>query len=113
MRLDNLKKIILKKSIKEKQLNGTYINNYRNISEAYIIHNPIEDELSATIYGTDLNRIVRITSKDLEFNNLIKSKLNSNEDNIKMYYIELENVLYTIEMVKPYKNYNVMDLKQI
>ena len=113
MRLDNLKQVKLEKATRTKQANGTYKNTYTKIMEAYLIHTPIDDAVSATIYGNTLNKMTRFTSKDRAFNDTVVSKLNNTSDNINLYYIEMDGVTYSIRTVRPYKQYITIDVEAI
>lgn len=113
MRIDRQSKITLYKATKTKQANGALINTYTKQMSAYVEHNSLEDQVSATIYGTDFNNIIRLTSKDNSLNETIESKMNSSEDNISLYYIELDNVKHKIKAFHKARLYATIDIEKI
>ena len=100
MLLRYLKEVTLKKAIKQKQANGTYTNTYNEIAKYNIQTQDLtDDQVSATIYGANITKMLRISSplKDLE--TYLLPKVDNKEDNISLYYIELDNKLYKITSV--------------
>lgn len=91
--------IELKKALKNKQDNGTYIDEYILIDNYYTQKQSLEDEVSATIYGANLNNIIRLKSTDRSLENYLKTKLNNQVDNISKYFIFINNVQYKINAV--------------
>ena len=91
--------IELKKAIKVKQANGTYIDNYTLIDNYYTQKKSLEDEVSATIYGANLNNILRLKSPDRSLENYLLTKANNKADNISKYFIFINNVQYKIVAV--------------
>lgn len=91
--LENVK---LLKTEKVKQNNGTYINDYTEIDNYKVQAQRLSDEISATIYGANINKMYKITSplKDLE--NFLVSKVNNKQDNISLYFIEYKNSKYKV-----------------
>ena len=88
--------IELKKATKVKQDNGIYIDNYESIDNYYTQKQSIADEVSATIYGANLNNILRLKSTDRSLEDYLKSKLNNQQDNISKYFIFIDNIQYKI-----------------
>ena len=60
----------------------------------------LNDDISASIYGADLNKIVRIKSINRELEVYLKSKLNNDDDNISKYYIIMDDTQYKIKSVR-------------
>lgn len=89
-------KIELKKATKIKQTNGTYIDSYTFIDKYYTQKQSLEDEVSATIYGANLNNVLRLKSPDRSLENYLTLKLNNESDNISKYFIFINNVQYKI-----------------
>ena len=56
----------------------------------------LRDALSATIYGSDINKTVRFSSIRNELENYLYGKLNNTSDNISKYQIEFNNNTYEI-----------------
>ena len=88
--------IELKKATKVKQDNGIYIDSYESINNYYTQKQSLADEVSATIYGANLNNILRLKSTDRSLEDYLKSKLNNQQDNISKYFIFIDNVQYKI-----------------
>lgn len=100
MQLRYLKSVDLKKATKTKQPNGTYIDTLTLVSSYSIQTQELNDEISASIYGADLNKITRIKSVNRELEVYLKSKVNNEEDNISKYFIFIDNVQHKIKSVR-------------
>lgn len=100
MQLRYLKEVELKKATKIKQPNGTYIEPLTLISPYSIQKQELNDDVSVSMYGADLNKITRIRSINDELEVYLKSKLNNNTDNISKYYIIMDEVKYKIISVR-------------
>lgn len=88
--------IDLKKATKTKQANGTYIDSYEYIDSYYTQKQSIQDEVSATIYGANLNNVLRLKSPDRSLENYLKEKLNNDQDNVSKYFVFIDSVQYKI-----------------
>jgi len=88
--------IELKKALKNKQDNGTYIDEYILIDNYYTQKQSLQDEVSASIYGANLNNILRIKSTDRSLEDYLKTKLNNQQDNISKYFVFINGVQYKI-----------------
>ena len=100
MQLRYLKSVDLKKATKTKQPNGTYIDILTLVSSYSVQTQELTDEVSASIYGADLNKITRIKSVNSELEVYLKSKLNNEEDNISKYFIIMDDTQYKIKSVR-------------
>lgn len=110
MLLRYLKEVKLKKATKTKQNNGTYTNIYIDVGTYKIQTQDLtDDQVSATIYGADIRKMLRISSplKDLE--NYLLPKVDNLQDNISLYYIEYDRHLYKIKSVSN----NRIDLERL
>jgi hypothetical protein len=100
MQLRYLKSVDLKKATKTKQTNGTYIDVLTLVSSYSIQTQELNDEVSVSVYGADLNKITRIKSINRELEMYLKSKLNNEDDNISKYYIIMDGTQYKIKSVR-------------
>ena len=100
MQLRYLKSVDLKKATKTKQQNGTYIDTLILVSSYSIQTQELNDDISVSIYGADLNKITRIKSVNSELEVYLKSKLNNDDDNISKYYIIMDDIQYKIKSVR-------------
>lgn len=100
MQLRYLKDVELKKATKEKQPNGTYIETLTLISSYSIQTQELTDEVSASIYQADLNKITRIKSINGELEIYLKGKLVNEADNISKYFIVIDETKYKIVSVR-------------
>lgn len=100
MQLRYLKSVDLKKATREKQPNGTYIETLTLISSYSVQTQELNDDVSVSIYGSDLNKITRIKSIKGELEAFLKSKLNNEEDNVSKYYIFIDGTQYKIKSVR-------------
>lgn len=100
MLLRYLTPTILKKATKEKQSNGTYSNTYTEISTYNVqIQSLTDDNVSATIYGAKINKMLRISSPLGNLEEYLLPKVDNKEDNISNYYIFIGNKTYKITSV--------------
>ena len=60
----------------------------------------LNDNVSATIYGADINKILRISSVNKILEILLKEKLNNSSDNISKYRISYDTSKYKVKDVK-------------
>lgn len=94
----------LLKATKEKQKNGTYINIYDTIDKYKVKKlNITDDEVSATIYGANITKMLRISSPSRNLENFLMSKVGNQQDNISYYYIKINNNIYKINSVSQEK----------
>jgi phosphoketolase len=100
MQLRYLKSVDLKKATKTKQPNGTYTETLTLISSYSVQTQELNDDISVSIYGADLNKITRIKSVNRELEVYLKSKLNNEEDNISKYFIIMDGDQHKIKSVR-------------
>lgn len=100
MQLRYLKSVDLKKATKEKQPNGTYLETLTLVSSYSVQMQELNDEISASIYGADIIKILRISSIKHELEQYLETKVNNEEDNISKYYVILNDVKYKIRSVR-------------
>jgi len=100
MLLRYLKPITLKKATKEKQANGTYTNYYTNIASYRVqMQSLTDDEVSATVYGANINKMLRLSSPLGDIEEYLLPKVDNKEDNISNYYIDYKDRTYKIVAV--------------
>lgn len=92
-----LKEITLLKSEKVKQLNGTYVNQYTEIGNYKVQLKRLTDEVDASIYGSDINKMYQIATAKQDLENLLIPKISNESDNISFYYILYKDNKYKIE----------------
>lgn len=69
----------------------------------------LSDEISASIYGANIYKMLRIRSVNKELENYLYYKTNNKQDNISYYYIFIKNRKYKIKAV----NQSGIDLELI
>lgn len=94
--------ITLKKKQKTKQSNGVYIDNYVYHGKYTIIKEDMLDEVSASVYGSIINKMYRISSARHNLEKFLKPLINNKQDNISNYKIDYNGSLYKIVAVKDY-----------
>lgn len=99
MQLRYLEPAILKVAIKEKQDNGTYIDTYTIIDTYMVQKQELQDQVSASIYGADINKMLRLKSPNAKLEKYLIPKVNNREDNISKYYIFIDDSQYKIKAV--------------
>lgn len=65
-----------------------------------VVIQELNDNVSATIYGSDINKILRVSSVNKILEILLKEKLNNTSDNISKYRISYRDSKYKIRDVK-------------
>lgn len=95
-----LETVNLLKSINEKQPNGVYVKGFELIRPYRVQRKSLDDEVNATIYGANITKMWDISSplKDLE--EYLIPKVDNQEDNISLYFIELEGSRYKINSAR-------------
>lgn len=100
MQLRYSKNAELKKVSKTKQPNGTYIETLDLISSYSIQTQEISDEVSVSMYGADIYKMLRIMSINKELEAYLKPKVNDTNDNITLYCVFIDNIKYKIKSVR-------------
>lgn len=99
MLLRYLQIAILKKATKTKQANGTYIEDLVPVDTYKIQQQELDDEISASIYGADIRKMLRIKSVRNTLEDYLYTKVDNKEDNISFYYISINGKKYKIVSV--------------
>lgn len=99
MLLRYLETIILKKSISVKQPNGSRIDEYETIGEYRVQKQELDDQISASIYGASIVDMLRIKTPLSNLEDLLKTKINNQSDNISKYFIFINDSKYKIKSV--------------
>lgn len=94
-----LKDITLLKSTPEKQSNGTYVDKYKEIANYKVQQNTLNDEVSATIYGSNVVKMLSIGTALGDLETYLQDKVNNKEDNISLYFIRIKNSVYKIKSI--------------
>ena len=90
----------LYKANKVKQANGVKINVYTKIDDYKVQKQEITDEASISIYGATINKMYRISSPNRLLEKYLKPKINDRQDNISLYFVKYNDVLYKITAVR-------------
>lgn len=109
MQLRRLKKCYLVQVTHTKRANGTQSDSYTQLNPYKIIPQELLDQVSASVYGANVNKTIRISSIKNQLEKLLYTKLNSESDNISNYVIEYESNYYKIVSVK--QNWIDIELK--
>ena len=103
MLIKNLEKCTLKKATKERTSTGSLINaSYEKIDDYRIQEQTLQDEVSSTMYGSDVNKMLRVASPLHRLEQYLMPKVDNKEDNISLYYIFYKEVQYKIVAVRSY-----------
>ena len=98
--LTRLESIDLYKVGKETLPDGDSQETETLIGTYKVITQELNDNVSATIYGADINKILRISSVNKILEILLKEKLNNTSDNISKYRFHYNNSIYKVKDVK-------------
>ena len=92
--------IELDKETKTKQPNGLKISSYEKVQDYKVQVQELTDQISASIYGADVNRMYRVSSPHNVLENFLKSKVNESSDNVSLYTLLLNGWRYRIVVVR-------------
>lgn len=95
-----LEAVELDESAKVKQSNGVSIATYTKVGDFTVQVQELSDEISASIYGADINRMYRISSPHGSLEAFLKQKVNSTSDNISKYSIVYQGNRYRVRVVR-------------
>ena len=95
-----LKTIELDKGTTTTQSNGARITAYVKVGDYRIQTQELTDEISASIYGADIDRMYRISSPRYILENYLAGKNNNSDDNVSLYTIVFNRNRYKIRAVK-------------
>lgn len=99
MLLRYLTTVTLKKAIKTRQPNGSYIETYEQLEDYKVQKQELNDEISASIYGASIVNMLRIKTPTKSLEDFLNTKVNNTEDNISQYYVFIDNSKYKIKSV--------------
>lgn len=103
MLIKNLDKCVLKKAIKGRTSTGNLVvNRYEVVKEFRIQEQILQDEVTSTIYGSDVNKMLRIASPLHALERYLMPKVDNIEDNVSDYYIFYKGIQYKIIAVRSY-----------
>lgn len=88
------------KATKTKMENGAVVASYAKVSDYLIQKQELTDEISASIYGADVNRMYRISSPRHQLETFLRQKVNNTSDNISLYSVVLNGFRFKIVAVK-------------
>ena len=95
-----LQEVELVKSTNQKQSNGTIIKTFAHIGDYRIQKKSLEDEVSASIYGANITKMLNISSPLGDLEKYLLPKVENQKDNISTYFIVIEETRYKINSVK-------------
>ena len=95
-----LQSVELNTSERIRQANGTVISVYSKVDDYLVQFQELTDEISASIYGADVNRMYRISSPHAVLEQFLFSKVNNTSDNVSLYSIVYNGSRYKIVTVK-------------
>lgn len=95
-----LKTCFLVSRTKTRQTNGSITESFTDLKSYEIQVQDIYDEVSASLYGSDVNKMIRLCSPHNVLENDLLEKVNFTSDNITKYGIRLGKFIYEIVSVK-------------
>jgi len=110
MLIKNLVECDLKKAEKEKTATGNLIvSDYKLINSYRVQKDTLQDIITTTMYGSDVNKMLRIASPLHDLEAYLLPKVDNKEDNISLYYVFINDVQYKIVAVREY----YVDIKRL
>ena len=103
MQLRYLNKVTLMKGENIPQKNGELVLEYKNIKDYNVQVQNLEDEVSASVYGSNINKMLRLKSPNKLLEKFLMPKVSNKQDNISNYYISYEDSIYKISAVNSVK----------
>lgn len=92
--------IELDKETRTKQENGLKTSTYDKVADYKVQLQELTDQISASIYGANVNRMYRISSPHYELEQYLKAKVNRTFDNVSLYSFLLNGMRYRIVVVR-------------
>lgn len=77
--------------------NGDYVKTETLIGTYQVIRESLTDNISATVYGADLNKMIRFSSVNKLLENYLFTKWNNTSDNVSKYRIKYNENYYKIK----------------
>jgi len=102
MQLRYLKNASVYKITRQKQDNGTYKEVYTLCNNYSVQEQELDDNISVSMYGADINQMIRIKSSQGKLERNLKPLMTSDNNNISKYIIVIDNVKYSVVSVKSY-----------
>ena len=90
----------LDKADRVRQDNGVMLSSYSKVADYKIQVQELTDEISASIYGADVNRMYRVSSPRAVLEQYLFSKVNNSSDNISLYSLIIDGLRYKIVTVR-------------
>ena len=90
----------LDKATYTRQNNGTIIASYTKQADYNVQLQELTDEISASIYGADVNRMYRVSSPRCVLETFLFSKVNNSSDNVSLYSLLINGHRYKIVNVR-------------
>lgn len=100
IQLRYLETVSLNERNREISPNGSLVETYPKIEYYQVQVQDINDEVSASIYGADMNHMIRVASPHQRLEKLLKTKVNFTADNVTNYCIQRGSFIYEIVSVK-------------
>lgn len=95
-----LDEVELLKANKIKTSTGNYINEYSSVNKYRVQKQTLQDSITATIYGANINKMLRIATPKHDLESFLIPKVANKQDNISLYYIKDNELIYKIVVVR-------------
>lgn len=99
MLLRYLEKAVVYKATKTKQPNGRYTEELQRVKSFTVQQQELDDEISASVYGANIHKMLRIKSVRNTIEDYLYPKVNNEQDNISNYYVFIKSRKYKIVSV--------------
>lgn len=95
--LIRLEEVELYKIISSQSSNGDFVKTPTLINSYKVIKESLTDNISATVYGANINKMVRFSSVNKELEKYLFTKWNNTSDNVSKYQIKYDDNFYKIK----------------
>ena len=89
----------MQKATKTKQPNGTHTEALTDVGIYTVQPQELTDEISASIYGANVYKMLRVRSVNKDLENYLYDKATNKQDNISSYYVFINNRKYKVNAV--------------
>ena len=88
------------KATNTRQANGSVTTSYTKQADFNVQLQELTDEISASIYGADVNRMYRVSSPRCVLETYLFDKVNNTSDNVSLYSMLINGHRYKIVNVR-------------
>lgn len=102
--ISDLIEVTLKKACWEKASNGQpVVKTYHHVKKYFAFKQNLEDDISVSIYGANINKMLRIETIRHELEQYLNNIIENKKEKVSDYFIFYNSSIYKITSVNEYK----------